>query len=249
MSRITFLGTASAVPNSTHQNAHFVLEAGQRVVLVDCSGNPVVRLEEAGMDPLRLTDVVLTHFHPDHVSGLPLLLMDLWLMGREAPLTVHGLAADMEKAQQMMALFDWQEWTTFFPVNFHGLPAEENTILLEDESVVILASPVCHMIPAIGLRMELPEGVVAYSTDTGPCEAVIRLASGANALIHETAGSATGHSSAAEAGEVAAQAGVENLVLIHYPPDADLEALAAEAGETFGGDILVAEDLMALEIN
>ena len=249
MSRITFLGTASAVPNRMHQNAHFILEAGQRVVLVDCSGNPVVRLEEAGIDPLRITDVVLTHFHPDHVSGLPLLLMDLWLMGRENALTIHGQAEDVAKARQIMALYDWEKWTTFYPVDFHGLPAEENAILFEDEAISILASPVCHMIPAIGLRMQLPEGVVCYSTDTGPCEAVIRLASGADVLIHEASGAAPGHASAAEAGQVAAQAGVESLVLIHYPPDADPEALALEAGVAFSGDVLIAEDLMALELN
>lgn len=249
MSRIIFLGTASAVPDIYHQNAHFVLEAGQRLVLVDCSGNPVVRLEEAGLDPLQLTDIILTHFHPDHVSGLPLLLMDLWLMGREASLTIHGLSEDLVRAEKMMALFDWEKWTTFYPVNFHALDAVEGVRVLEDEQLKIVASPVCHMIPAVGLRMDLPEGIISYSTDTGPCEAVIRLAQGANVLIHEAAGAAQGHSSAAEAGEIAAQAGVENLVLIHYPTEADPEALAQEAGRTFDGDILVAEDLMTLELN
>jgi ribonuclease Z len=249
MSRIIFLGTASAVPNINHHNAHFVLESGQRLVLVDCSGNPVVRLEEAGIDPLQLTDIILTHFHPDHVNGLPLLLMDLWLMGRKAPLTIHGLAEDMEKAKQMMDLFNWKKWTTFYPVEFHALDSAEMTTVLEDEDLSILASPVCHMIPAIGLRMNLPEGIVSYSTDTGPCETVVRLAQGANVLIHEAAGAAEGHSSAAEAGEEAAKAEVETLVLIHYPPEADAETLAKEAGEVFEGDILLAEDLMILELN
>jgi ribonuclease Z len=97
--------------------------------------------------------------------------------------------------------------------------------------------------------MNLPEGIVSYSTDTGPCETVVRLAQGANVLIHEAAGAAEGHSSAAEAGEEAAKAEVETLVLIHYPPEADAETLAKEAGEVFEGDILLAEDLMILELN
>jgi ribonuclease Z len=249
MARIIFLGTASAVPTINHHNAHFILESGQRLGLVDCSGNPVVRMEEAGIDPLQLTDIILTHFHPDHVNGLPLLLMDLWLMGRKAPLTIHGLAEDMEKAEKMMDLFNWKKWTTFYPVAFHALESTEMTTVLEDEDLSILASPVCHMIPAIGLRMKLPEGLVSYSTDTGPCEPVVRLAQGANVLIHEAAGAAKGHSSAAEAGEEATEAEVETLVLIHYPPEADAEALAKEAGEAFDGDILLAEDLMILELN
>lgn len=249
MSKITFLGTASAVPDATHHNAHFILESGMRKVLVDCSGNPVVRLKEAGIDPLALTDVILTHFHPDHVSGLPLLLMDLWLMGREQSLVLHGLKADLERARGMLDLFDWDKWTGCYPVVFNALGSAEYMPVITDEELTIVASSVCHMIPAIGLRMTLPEGIVAYSTDTGPCDSVIRLAQDANVLIHEASGSMAGHTSAAEAGEVAAQAGVETLVLIHYPPEADPLELAAEAGEAFSGDVLVAEDLMALELN
>ena len=249
MSKITFLGTASAVPNASHHNAHFVLESNQRMILVDCSGNPIARFDEAGIDPLELTDVILTHFHPDHVSGLPLLLMDLWLLGRKQPLTIHGLRDDLKRVQEMMALYQWETWTEFFPMVFHELASEENTSVLAEEDITILASPVCHMIPAIGLRIVLPEGVVSYSTDTGPCESVIRLARDANVLIHEASGSTVGHTSAAEAGEAAARAGVETLVLIHYPPEADRVALAAEAGKAFSGTVVVAEDLMALELS
>ena len=249
MSKLTFLGTASAVPNATHHNAHFILESGQRKVLVDCSGNPVVRLEEAGINPVELTDVILTHFHPDHVNGLPLLLMDLWLMGREQPLTIHGQKADLAKVQALLALFDWDQWTGCYSVAFDDLGSEENMPVIEDEDLTIVASSVQHMIPAIGLRMELPEGIVAYSTDTGPCEAVINLAMDTNVLIHEAAGEFFGHTSAAQAGAVAAQAGVDTLVLIHYPPEADPAELAAEAGQAFRGDVLVADDLMALELS
>jgi ribonuclease Z len=91
MAKITFLGTASAVPDRNHQNTHFVVQTESGTVLVDCVGNPIVRLREAGIDPLSITDLVLTHFHPDHVSGVPLLLMDLWLLGRKQPLDIYGL--------------------------------------------------------------------------------------------------------------------------------------------------------------
>ncbi len=249
MSRITFLGTASAVPNETHQNSHFILETEEKVILVDCSGNPVVRLEQAGIDPLRVTDLILTHFHPDHVSGAPLFLMDLWLMGREKPLIVHGLEDVVERFEEMMGLYQWEDWKGFYPVEFHGLPSEEMVPVVNSESIRIFSSPVCHMIPAIGLRFELEDGVVAYSTDTGPCEQVVRLAEGADILIHEASGASHGHSSPEEAGEIASQAGVKTLVLIHYPPDADIIDLAVQAGSTFDGDVIPAEDLMQLELS
>jgi metal-dependent hydrolase (beta-lactamase superfamily II) len=40
----------------------------------------MVRLSKAGVDFNRLTDLILTHFHPDHVSGVPMLLMNMWLI-------------------------------------------------------------------------------------------------------------------------------------------------------------------------
>jgi len=110
MPKITFLGTASAVPNADHQNTHLVIEGGEQVVLVDCPGNPFVRLNQAEIDPLSITDLILTHFHPDHVSGLPLLFMDLWLMKRKAPLAIYGLASVLDKCKKMMELYDWEDW-------------------------------------------------------------------------------------------------------------------------------------------
>jgi len=249
MSKFTFLGTASAVPDQNQQNTHFVLETDERVILVDCVGNPIVRLEQAGIDPLSITDLVLTHFHPDHVSGVPLLLMDLWLMGRTRPVEIYGLYDVMDRFEKMMELYDWGDWTGFYPVNLHRFPRAEMMPLLETEDVKIWASSVCHMIPAIGLRMELPDGTVCYSTDTAACEAVIRLAEAADILIHEATGSSDGHSSAAEAGQIAMDAGVKKLVLIHYPPKSDLDVLKRQAQSTFTGEVIVARDLMQLMLD
>lgn len=249
MSKITFLGTASAVPSQHQHNSHFILEVDDRVVLVDSPGNPVVRLEEAGLDPQSITDIVLTHFHPDHVSGAPLLLMDLWLMGREAPLAIYGMADLIHRVERMMALFDWDTWEGFYPVNFHRLASEDRESMIDTELLKAWAYPVCHMIPAIGLRFELPEAVVSYSADTAPCDQVVQLADNADILIHEATGSSYGHSGAAEAGEVAAKAGVRTLVLTHYTVDVDKDVLLGKAKSAFSGDVIIAEDLMQLLIS
>ena len=246
MAKLTFLGTASAVPSRNQHNSHFVIETGDYVLLIDCAGNPVVRLEEAGIDPLSITDLVLTHFHPDHVSGAPLLLMDLWLMGRQDPIRVYGLDEVMDKLEKMMGLFNWEDWEGFYPVQFIRIPPSEMAPLIMEEKLKVWGSQVCHMIPAMGLRFEIPEFRLAYSSDTGPCAAVVRLADKAEILIHEASGSSDGHSSAAEAGMIATRAGVKKLILIHYPPRIDPELLVAEAQSTFSGDVIVAEDLVTL---
>ena len=84
---------------------------------------------------------------------------------------------------------------------------------------------------------------VAYSSDTSPCQSLVRLARGTDALIHEAAGEFSGHSTATQAGQAAARAGVGRLYLIHYPAfDADLSALLAEAQKEFTGPVELARD-------
>jgi ribonuclease Z len=93
------------------------------------------------------------------------------------------------------------------------------------------------------------EKVLAYSCDTEPCEQTVRLAEGADILIHEAGGAAYGHSSAEQAGEIATQAEVGRLYLIHYPTGRFAGGdIASEASRTYRGDIIVATDFMTIEI-
>jgi ribonuclease Z len=246
--KITFLGTASAVPNQNHQNSHFIVESENRTLLIDCVGNPVSRLDQAGIDPLSIDDLILTHFHPDHVSATPLLLMDLWLMGRERPLNVFGLGTVIDRVKKMMDLYDWQTWDGFYPINFVELNDQDQNLFINQDGVKLWSVPVCHMIPGIGLRMEFPEGSLVYSSDTGPCDQVINLARGADILIHESTGEGHGHSSPAQAGQIAQKANVRTLYLIHYPPDCDLAAWVEQAKMNFSGAVFAAEDMMSIEI-
>lgn len=248
MSRVTILGSSNSIPDEKHENTHFVVETNQRTLLIDCSGNPIVRLHQAEIDYNQLTDLILTHFHPDHVSGVPLLLMDMWLMGRQRPLNIYGLHHTVDRMEANMQLYNWGSWPDFFPVVFHRLPSVEMTPVITNHVLRVFASPVQHLIPAIGLRIEFTRQVIAYSCDTEPCPQVVRLAAGADILIHEATGQSTGHSSAAQAGEIARQAGAKSLYLIHYPgKHADAAGLIAEAQAVFPGQVCLAEDFSRLE--
>ena len=115
----------------------------------------------------------------------------------------------------------------------------------------IIASPVHHMVPTIGIRVECKKTskVLAYSCDTEPCEQTVRLANGADILIHEAGGPTFGHSSAEQAGEIAAKAEVDKLYLIHYPTGRFAKGdIAGDASKTFQGEIVVAKDFMTIEL-
>ena len=249
MGKIIILGTSNSIPHRDHENTHMIVVGEQRTVLVDCVSTPALRLERAGVDLNSITDVILTHFHPDHVAGVPLLLMDMWLTGRRRPLNIYGLAITMDKMEVMMGLYEWEHWPGFFPTTFMRLPASEMTPVLDCPDFKIFSSPVRHLIPNIGLRVEFKnKKVAAYSCDTEPCEQVVQLASGADLLIHESTGHTSGHSSAAQAAEVASQAEAERLLLIHYPNGRFRATdLLADARAHFQGEVALAEDFMTLE--
>jgi ribonuclease Z len=251
MARLVILGTAHALPDADHDNTHLAVIGTDGVSLVDCGGSPTLRLRQAGLDMDSITDLIATHFHPDHVTGIPLLLMGMWLSGRRAPLRIYGLHHCLERLEDLMDFYQWHKWPGFFPVAFHRLPEQEGVVVLERGDHRILSSPMRHLVPTIGLRFEgLPAGrAVCYTSDTAPCAAAVNLARGADVLLHESSGGGEGHSSAAQAGETARQAGVKRLLLIHYPPEPSRrEGLVERAKGTFSGEVGLAEDLMELPL-
>lgn len=254
MGEIIILGSGAAVPDDQHEHTHLFVREGEHGLLIDCGSHPVLHLPKAGIDLNTITHILFTHFHPDHISGAPLLLMDMWLLGRTAPLHVYGLEHTLTRLETLMEMYEWKAWPDFYPVHFHHLPEVPMQDLLQNTGFRVQVSPVKHMVPTLGVRVEFANGgkVMAYSCDTEPSPQVVALAAGANVLIHEAAGAGKGHSSAEQAAEIAAEARVETLYLIHYDGRAGaaaLDRMAASAGEIFPGPVHLAQDMMVIAMD
>jgi len=250
MARLVFLGTSNAVPDEKHENTHMILIGETRSVLIDCGPNPLVRLKSLELDCNSPSELLLTHFHPDHVGGVPSYLLSMWLQGRTRELNIYAIEHTLDRLKAMMALYEWETWPEFYSVNFKEIALEEMALVFENEEFRAFSSPVKHTIPNVGVRIELVDSgaAVVYSSDTEPCQAVVRLAKDADMLIHESTGDELWHSSAAQAGDIARQAGAKQLYLIHYTQGKDTELLIAQAEGAFDGPVFLAEDLMALNI-
>ena len=134
------------------------------------------------------------------------------------------------------------------------MPAIPGAAVGRSGPFTLTASPNAHgPMPNLALRFDAAAAPsVVYSSDTEPCEAVVDLARGADTLIHEATyseGDAARHgvhSTARQAGEIAARAGVRRLILTHMDPahhDATA-ALADEAQRGFRGEVEIAEELI-----
>lgn len=250
MLKLIILGTATNIPDATHENTHMVLLSGDRKVLIDGPANPYSRLLQTGIEPNEITDLVLTHFHPDHVGGIPLLLMAMGLSGRQVPLNLYANQHCMERMLRSLEDFGWDKWHDF-DINMETLPETERFLCIEGDSFKLFTSPVKHFIPAVGLRIE-PKGegkVLVYSGDTAPVSSLDRLAEGAEIIIHEAAGASAGHSSALQAGEAAKNASAKELYLVHYPVNGfDQTILVEDVKRVFSGKVHIPKDFDEIEL-
>ena len=250
MSRLMFLGSASAIADQNHENSSLAIITNNYTILVDCTGSPLPVLSTAQINLDSISDIILTHFHPDHVSGIPLLLLGMWLSGREKPIRIFGLSYTITRMQTLMEMYGWKNWPNFFPINYQIILDETYRPVLNYPEIKIYASPVKHTIPTIGIRVELIEEnrSFAYSSDTQPDNAVVELGSRVDILIHEATGESIGHSSPGQAGEIAARAEAGELFLIHYPVNGvDFDQLLNQARHKFSGPVRLVEDFLQIE--
>jgi ribonuclease Z len=242
---LTFLGSSAAVPAVGHDNTYLAVEGEVSTVLIDCGGSPLQKLQLAGIDPAQLGYLILTHRHPDHIYGFPILMLGLWLLGQPHPLQVLAEPETLQTAQALLQLFRPDEWPGFVWPAYRPVHLNDESVVLDLPDLLFTACPTEHTVPSMAVKVtdKSTGRTVVYSSDTTPCQSLMRLARGADTLIHEAAGQFGVHSTAAEAGQTAARAGVGELYLIHYPVlDADLSALLADAQKEFTGPVELARD-------
>lgn len=247
MMRVHLLGTGASLNLTGRETTALAVVVGDDLTLVDCGGNVVARLVAAGLPFDRLSRVILTHEHPDHTAGFPLLVQQLWLAGRREPLPIFGPAPTLDLAARLLAQYDTSRWSGLFDLVYHPVPLRPAQEIVNTGRLRVVTTPARHSVPTIALRFEDAEGhVVVYSADTAPSEEVVVLAAEADVLIHEATGPYPGvHTDGAEAGRVALEAGVRQLVLVHLPAtEAEVRRLVVEAQTTFGREVIAGQDGM-----
>ena len=86
---VVFIGTAGSAPTARRGLPSTLLRRGGDRLLFDCGeGTQRQLLRSAGL--VDLEEIFLTHFHADHILGLPGMLKSFGLRGRQAPLTIYG---------------------------------------------------------------------------------------------------------------------------------------------------------------
>ena len=220
MPSVILLGTGAAVTDPHRTTTMLAVTGSEGIIAVDCGGDLVHRLLAAGIDPVDLGALILTHEHADHTSGFPLFMEKIWLHGRRDPVPVFGPPSAISQVQRLFETYDTTRWKGLPEILWSPFTLENQTPVFRNWGFDVTASPGDHGVPVVGLRFECIEtgSVAIYSADTQPTENIANLSRGAHLLIHEATGSMKGHTSADQAAQLAAQAGVVSLVLVHLSP-------------------------------
>jgi ribonuclease BN (tRNA processing enzyme) len=236
---VRVLGASGGYPAAGSPCSGYLLEAAERRVWVDAGGGTLAELQRH-CQVADLDAIWISHLHPDHCTDLPLVV---WLLllggaGRAAPLPVLGPAG---WAAKVAAFVDEPLAEIARVVEIIEL-ADGHKVRVGGLEVTAIAT--AHGIPTFGLRASLAGHTLAYTADSGPCQALERLATDCDLLVCE-AGTATPgpdaiHLTAGQAGQLAAGSGAGRLVLTHLRPDADPEQACSLAAASFGGHVEVA---------
>lgn len=87
---ITFLGTSSAVHSYSRSHPSIALKAFGEIMLFDCGEGTQRQLIYAKISPMKISKIFITHYHGDHILGIPGLLQSMNFRGRETKLTIYG---------------------------------------------------------------------------------------------------------------------------------------------------------------
>jgi ribonuclease Z len=90
MIKVTFLGTSDAVPSKDRNHTAILLKYNSEEILVDCGEGTQRQFRKAGLNPMGLTRILISHWHGDHILGIPGLLQTLVLNGYDKTLFIYG---------------------------------------------------------------------------------------------------------------------------------------------------------------
>lgn len=143
MTRITFLGTADSIPSAKRNHTSILFSKDSENILIDCGEGTQRQFRKAKLNPCRVTRILISHWHGDHVLGLPGFLSTLAFSGYNKILYIYGPKGTQEKFWQMMDVFSFKR---DYEIAYTEL---SSSVFFENENFSLSCELMEHGIPCL----------------------------------------------------------------------------------------------------
>lgn len=214
--RVFFLGTGSAMP-ITRSLPCIALKVDSDIYLFDPGEGCQSKMFKYGLSPLKVKSIFITHAHGDHYLGTPGLIQSMTLSARSEALVING---PKQVIEMLLAMIKTGLVRPSFRIDFNTVI---DNYIYSDQKVIIKTFPVEHNVETYGYHITIGKKTICYTGDTAPSQSTLEHCHGVDLLIHDATFTSLyekeaweqKHSTAADAGKIASNAGVKTLILFH----------------------------------
>lgn len=227
------LGSGPGMPQADRNLSSLLLRNEDKLILADCGDGCTRRLIEHGIAADDIDAVLISHYHPDHVSGIFMLMQMLYLMGRRKPLYLFLPERPdiIGQILQMMYTFSQK-----FAFELHLLPMEDlgnhyswikavTTDHLYGYSKVINEHSLLNTMKSWSFRFSAENGDLVYTSDLATTDCIVEILKGAHTVIVDA-----GHPAAEQILKLK-HLNIERIILTHGVSQ-ELENRKAELDNT-----------------
>jgi ribonuclease BN (tRNA processing enzyme) len=181
------LGCGDAFGSGGRNQSGYLIEAADRLFLLDCGPTSLLAMKRAGFDPRRLDVVFVSHLHGDHFGGLPFFFIEyLYNSRRATPLKLGGPRGIEERACELFRLMygSGAERRELPPTSFHVLEPGQPVTLAGIEVLPFRVPHQVHDI-SLGLLVTYEGKRILFSGDSGWSDDFLTHARGADLFLCE----------------------------------------------------------------
>ena len=238
--KVKIIGNSSASPRLDRHPSCQVIEHHNQLFMIDCGEGSQIQLIQQKVKYSQIDHIFISHLHGDHFFGLIGLITTYYLNKRTKPLHIYSNIA-------LKSIIDLQisitETTLPFPIIYHELTPNVDSIIFESNTLEILAFPLNHRVPTHGFYFKekfSDFNSYAYCSDTRFQPTIVQYFKNATLLYHEAtfaedkAESATQkfHSTAKQAAQIAKLASVKKLLIGHFSAKYNAPSLLLDEAKT-----------------
>ncbi len=166
---ITFLGTSSMVPTKDRNHQAIFMSYKNENILMDCGEGTQRQMRIAGIKPTSINKILISHWHGDHVLGLPGLLQTLAVSGYERTLRIYGPKGTKQRIKWMRKAFEFTRKLNY------KVKEVSNGVFFKNEDFRLESYELEHKVPCVGYRFVekdkiriLPEKLKKFGIKQGP---------------------------------------------------------------------------------